>query len=720
MGEILISATVLILIIMILRSVTKGKISMRFRYALWLVVALRLMIPVSFGSSSFSVMNLALKGLDYTGRMAETVWTQRQVEACKDGGTGEAGEAAEGGMNAAGSVGMTDEHRQILNGGNAYPYVSDPGTAVLPDGNTGKQNLPGYNLMVMTVIRFRLMVIWGIGMLVTGGYLLICHIRFVRFLRRMRREVPAAKLPEAWSRRIEVWRMHIYVVKGLPSPCLVGRDIYMEPQMLQGKNKLRHILAHEYMHARQGDAFWAFLRSMLCAVYWFYPLAWVAAYASKKDSELACDEGVIRLLGEAERFAYGRTLLDLLSKQPERCGYEGVVWIMGGRKSHVRERVSVIAGKGTRSKAVAFFAAAVMFLGGGCAFGGAEAEDIPAGRNTGEFIMTNSAGAADSNAGVTRELNEGGQADREQQDAAFGENEEEGQSTKHRAQEEYERDAADVAAFGEEQQIFEQLLYSMDDGGLASAANVDLDEYADYLYEGADCPMEDGKWYVLPQLHADETGIEFYGLYTEKYGCRGMKIRIGDDVNTFDQPWQPVSDRMSVVILEASEEDGMPGSFAFNMCVANSSSSEIWRLYVADRYDTGTIELFSFTEDDYRKQRDTQKMSIRVGQAEEKADLVDEADAVIDTVDISRYAKEDVKEAVWDDGTVGFSLEEEGESRIALITGIGLKESGSDKIFYQGLPLISFPVEIGNFGERKFTLGRPYVSRQYISGKLNR
>ena len=58
MAEIIVSTTVLILIVLILRRVTMGRISMGMRYALWLLVAVRLLMPVSFGNSPVSVLNL--------------------------------------------------------------------------------------------------------------------------------------------------------------------------------------------------------------------------------------------------------------------------------------------------------------------------------------------------------------------------------------------------------------------------------------------------------------------------------------------------------------------------------------------------------------------------------------------------------------------------------------------------------------------------------------
>ena len=61
MTEWILSSSILILIVIGLRTVFKGKISLRLQYAIWGLVLLRLLIPVSFGSTDFSVANLTAK-----------------------------------------------------------------------------------------------------------------------------------------------------------------------------------------------------------------------------------------------------------------------------------------------------------------------------------------------------------------------------------------------------------------------------------------------------------------------------------------------------------------------------------------------------------------------------------------------------------------------------------------------------------------------------------
>ena len=55
--EVLISSSVLILALALLRILLRGKISPRLQFALWLLVAVRLLVPVSLGQSPASVMN---------------------------------------------------------------------------------------------------------------------------------------------------------------------------------------------------------------------------------------------------------------------------------------------------------------------------------------------------------------------------------------------------------------------------------------------------------------------------------------------------------------------------------------------------------------------------------------------------------------------------------------------------------------------------------------
>ena len=85
--------------------------------------------------------------------------------------------------------------------------------------------------------------------------------------------------------------------EGLPSPCLVGilslPAIYLTPEAIQDEDTLRHVLAHELTHFAHKDHIWSALRCVCLVLHWYNPLVWLACVLSRRDGELACDEGAV-------------------------------------------------------------------------------------------------------------------------------------------------------------------------------------------------------------------------------------------------------------------------------------------------------------------------------------------------------------------------------------------------------------------------------------------
>ncbi|MDE5866231.1 MAG: M56 family metallopeptidase, partial [Lachnospiraceae bacterium] len=187
--------------------------------------------------------------------------------------------------------------------------------------------------------------IWYLGIAVVGVWMIAVNIVFMHKLRksRIRYEKEEFDLPVP---------LPVYLAKNLPSPCLYGlpgrQAIYLSEDAIDDENKVKHILAHEYCHYKHRDVFWSALRCVIVAVYWFHPLVWVAAVMSKQDCELACDESAIKLLGEEERVAYGKTLVSLITRKTKASDIVCAATTMTGGIEGVKERVSRIAKKPRR------------------------------------------------------------------------------------------------------------------------------------------------------------------------------------------------------------------------------------------------------------------------------------------------------------------------------------------------------------------------------------
>ena len=67
--------------------------------------------------------------------------------------------------------------------------------------------------------------------------------------------------------------------------------------------RLSHAIAHELAHVKRGDGVLQMAIQPACAVYWFHPLVWVAAYRMRVERERACDDEVLNTGVNPEDYA---------------------------------------------------------------------------------------------------------------------------------------------------------------------------------------------------------------------------------------------------------------------------------------------------------------------------------------------------------------------------------------------------------------------------------
>ena len=102
----------------------------------------------------------------------------------------------------------------------------------------------------------------------------------------------------------------VYQSEFVSSPFILGvirPRIYLPFGLEAGAQAM--VLAHERAHLRRGDQLWKPLGYLILAAYWFNPLCWLAYILFCRDVEDACDEKVVRELGEGCKAAYSRALL---------------------------------------------------------------------------------------------------------------------------------------------------------------------------------------------------------------------------------------------------------------------------------------------------------------------------------------------------------------------------------------------------------------------------
>ena len=105
-------------------------------------------------------------------------------------------------------------------------------------------------------------------------------------------------------------RENVYQSERISSPFVLGvfsPRIYL-PYHMDGGDVL-HVVAHEKAHIRRLDHWWKPLGFLLLSVHWFNPLMWLAYVLLCRDIELACDEKVIGTLDSQQRADYTQALV---------------------------------------------------------------------------------------------------------------------------------------------------------------------------------------------------------------------------------------------------------------------------------------------------------------------------------------------------------------------------------------------------------------------------
>ena len=135
--------------------------------------------------------------------------------------------------------------------------------------------------------------IWILGMVALLIYTVISYWR-------LRRKVSEAV----------ILRDNIFQSENVVSPFVLGiikPKVYL-PYNMDGQD-LSHVVAHEQAHIRRRDHWWKPLGFLLLTIHWFNPLMWLAYVLLCRDIELACDEKVIKELGNEQRADYTQALV---------------------------------------------------------------------------------------------------------------------------------------------------------------------------------------------------------------------------------------------------------------------------------------------------------------------------------------------------------------------------------------------------------------------------
>lgn len=166
----------------------------------------------------------------------------------------------------------------------------------VPDALKDAASHAAPNTVALTTLQ-KVMIAVGILWIIGSCVFLVCGaVSYVRCRRRTKFAV---------KRTGNIWECD-----DLPSPFVLGLrkpQIYVSFHMPQ--DEYEYIVAHESYHIKRKDTVIKPFAFILLAVYWMNPLAWAAYVCMVRDMEMSCDEAVLSLFGNEIKQAYSMSLL---------------------------------------------------------------------------------------------------------------------------------------------------------------------------------------------------------------------------------------------------------------------------------------------------------------------------------------------------------------------------------------------------------------------------
>ena len=244
----------------------------------------------------------------------------------------------------------------------------------LPSGNIGSplpgENLPSYDTGAAApspatehISTFE--ILWLVGVLLLALYFFISYFRSMQ---KFRMSIPDN------TPYIREWLTTHQIIRSIEarssdlisSPLTYGilHPVILLPKKLDRNDQaaLKYVLTHEYVHIRRFDAITKILFAAVLCIHWFNPFVWVMYVLANRDMELSCDAWVIRMMGAKNRSSYA---LMLIKMEERRSGMSALCSHLG--KNAISERIEAIM-KFKKTSILACAFALVLVVGATTAF----------------------------------------------------------------------------------------------------------------------------------------------------------------------------------------------------------------------------------------------------------------------------------------------------------------------------------------------------------------
>lgn len=308
---------IIIATLLLLKPFLGKKYTAKWNYWVWLVLAVRLVLPITMPESNAPiVVQVPQTNMDISSAFVPNGKVHSDATAEEVG---------------------TDKKQVNTENSDNVPAIGNfEEESIAPVAEKTQRNYLS-ELFSQITLQDVATFIWGIGITIYLMYHVIGHSVFRGSMLRMGKEPQREQicvLTEELCKEMGISRhIRIMVCQNASSPLMMGisKSVLVLPKEEYGREELSFILRHELTHCRRNDLLYKGLLLVANAIHWYNPLVWRMCKEANADLERACDEEVLRGASYSDRKLYTMTILEGIS---ERITYQSnlTTYFYGGKK----------------------------------------------------------------------------------------------------------------------------------------------------------------------------------------------------------------------------------------------------------------------------------------------------------------------------------------------------------------------------------------------------
>lgn len=307
-----VSGTLLLLFVLGLKHSYKNKFSKRWQYYIWIIVALRFLLPFTFDTT---VVGGLFNNLDTT--MISSEITNNQTIP----------------------ISVNTEYEKV----EPTQIKSN-----ITDSTAGHEPL---SLTIYLIFG------WAVLALILFVRKITVYQGFVQYIKAGNTEVSDIKtlnlLSDCEDKLNIKTRVELSYNPLIATPMMIG---FVHPRIIlpvcrMEDKDLSYIFLHELIHYKQCDMFYKWLIQLVVCIHWFNPFVYLMEKEVNKSCELSCDEKLLSILDEKTRREYGDTLIAFMKSTNHYKSSLASVTLTEGAEQ-LKERLGAIMNFKAKTKTI--------------------------------------------------------------------------------------------------------------------------------------------------------------------------------------------------------------------------------------------------------------------------------------------------------------------------------------------------------------------------------